>query len=212
MPWLWAIGAVYALALAAALVKAPWWLLWTRARAQHLSYGCALALMLLWWLRGGLPDGPDVHFLGVTAATLVLGWPLAVLAVFVAVLGAIAMGLETWPMGMAEGLLLGVVPALVSHVNVRILAARLPANPFVYMLGGAFFGGVLAGLVGRSALGAVLALGGTPPSVAALDQWGAVILLTALPEGVINGMVISPLVVYRPEWLATFDRQRYLGE
>jgi len=33
-----------------------------------------------------------------------------------------------------------------------------------------------------------------------------------LPEGMVNGMLVSVLAVYRPEWLVTFDAKRYLRQ
>ena len=35
--------------------------------------------------------------------------------------------------------------------------------------------------------------------------------LIIFPEAFINGMVISALVVFCPEWLETFNRTRYLS-
>jgi uncharacterized membrane protein len=33
----------------------------------------------------------------------------------------------------------------------------------------------------------------------------------ALPEGVINGMVVTVMAALKPEWIASFDERRYLG-
>ena len=38
------------------------------------------------------------------------------------------------------------------------------------------------------------------------------LLLVAFPEAFINGTAISALVVFCPDWLETFDTDRYLQE
>ena len=43
---------------------------------QHLCLGGAIVLVPLWTLRAGLHEGLDVHFLGLTSLTLLLGWRL----------------------------------------------------------------------------------------------------------------------------------------
>ena len=47
---------------------------------QHLCLGGAIALVPLWTLRAGLHEGLEIHFLGLTSLTLLLGWRLALLA------------------------------------------------------------------------------------------------------------------------------------
>ena len=34
--------------------------------------------------------------------------------------------------------------------------------------------------------------------------------LTSLPEALLNGMAMTLLVVYRPQWVNTFDDERYI--
>ena len=47
---------------------------------QHLCLGGAIVLVPLWTLRAGLHEGLEIHFLGLTSLTLLLGWRLALLA------------------------------------------------------------------------------------------------------------------------------------
>lgn len=36
------------------------------------------------------------------------------------------------------------------------------------------------------------------------------VLLVAFPEAFLNGMAVTALVVFKPEWLETFNYSRYL--
>ena len=44
-----------------------------------------------------------------------------------------------------------------------------------------------------------------------LEDFVGYLWLIIFPEAFINGMVISALVVFCPEWLETFNRTRYLS-
>ena len=46
---------------------------------------------------------------------------------------------------------------------------------------------------------------------AALENW-PLISLILFPEGFINGMVLSVIVVLNPEAVKTFDSDKYMGE
>ena len=76
-----------------------WALRWTNWRAlqsqpflQHIFYIACLALAGLWCIRAGISSGLGIHFMGLTAATLLMGWSLALMAgalslLFVTVIG-----------------------------------------------------------------------------------------------------------------------------
>ncbi len=98
-----------------------------------------------------------------------------------------------------------------SHAVRTALERLLPTNLFVYLLGCGFFGAVVAGLASRGANAATLVLSGAWPSERVGEELGVIVALLTLPEGVINGMILSVLTVYRPAWVKEFDDRRYLG-
>ena len=80
------------LALLWAVARAPWVELFSDLRRQHLLFGTMLALFLLWLVRRDFDSGLSYHFIGMTAVTLLLDWPLAVLGGLAAQLGLVALG------------------------------------------------------------------------------------------------------------------------
>jgi dTMP kinase len=44
----------------------------------------------------------------------------------------------------------------------------------------------------------------------AVSQGIELLPLLAFPEALMNGMAVTLMAVYRPQWLATFDEQRFL--
>ncbi len=58
--------------------------------------GTAASLFVLWLFKAGIFEGLDVHFLGLSVLTLMLGFRNAIIASFIALLGANAVGYGSW--------------------------------------------------------------------------------------------------------------------
>ena len=92
------------------------------------------------------------------------------------------------------------------------LRRRPQSNLFIYLLGAGFGGGALSAL-GLAAGGLLLleSSGDHSRVMAALENWPLMTLIM-FPEGFINGMVLSVIVVLNPEAVKTFDSDKYMGE
>jgi len=193
-----------------AVWRAPWLELISDLRRQHLLFGTVLGLFLLWLVRRDFDSGLSVHFIGMTAVTLLLDWPLALLAGVAAQLGLLAIGRQDLTALGMNGLLLVALPVFITHICAMLVERAQPRNLFVYIFFSGFFPAALAALL--SVLGgvAVLWLDGLLPMPAWLADSTAYLWLVIFPEAFINGAVVSALVVFYPDWLETFNRSRYL--
>lgn len=178
---------------------------------QHLWLGASLAILVLWSMRAGLTPELTIHFLGVTAVTLVLGWALALLAVAVACLGLGFAGLVPWSVLSLDFLTAGVIPVAISWLVWRSSERWLPANLFVYLFVAVFFAAALAVLVGNLARAGWLLLGGEFELFQVNHDYLVLLPLVVLAEALLNGFVMTGLVIMRPDWVRTYDDQRYLG-
>lgn len=193
-----------------AVWRAPWLELFSDSRRQHLLFGTVLALFLLWLVRRDFVSGLSFHFIGMTAVTLLLDWPLAMFAGLAAQLGLLALGRQDLTALGINGLLLVAIPVSITEGCALLVERAQPRNLFVYIFCSGFFPAALSALACLLAGFAVLWLDGRyemPPWL--LDYLGY-LWLVMFPEAFINGAVISGLVVYYPEWLETFNRSRYL--
>lgn len=188
-------------ATAVAVAMKPWRML----RGPLLQPLLALlVLMPLAWASEAMPTlGLALQLSGACLGVLMLGWPLlmllmplvALLAAWLAGWGA-AQAVQAW-------MWMGVLPALAA-LGVGLAVRRwLPAHPFVYVLGRAFFGTMLVllpcGLLRALALHTGAATLHT--GELAVAQW-----LLSWGEASITGMLAAAMMVYRPQWLATFAR------
>lgn len=192
-----------------ALVTAPWrsWL--SRPDRQHAWLGSLVLLLLLWSMRAGVTPGLSIQFLMVATLTLMHGARLALVGVG-AILAADALLHGSWPAWGASFLCFGLVPvAFVAGLH-RLVERRLPNNYFVYFFVTVFAGSMVAfALAGLSRLG-LLAASGTLDVARAGSEYLVYLPMVGFAEAFINGLVMAVAVVYRPEWVASFDDRRYL--
>ena len=176
----------------------------------NLFLGVAVALMVMWQIRTGVKPGLSFHMLGASLATLMFGFWRGWLATSLAALAAALTGKGNLAGLGLESLLFCAMPAAVTHHLYRLVDRRLPNHFFIYVLANGFFGAALA--IGASALAstAVLALAGAYTLSYLLENYTVYFILLAWSEALTTGMGATLLAVYRPEWLETFDDERYI--
>jgi uncharacterized membrane protein len=208
---LWLGWLLYGAVLLWAVWRTPWVELCSDQRRQHLLYGTVLALFLLWLVRRDFASGLSFHFIGMTAVTLLLDWPLAVLGGFAAQLALFAMGrLDAAALGV-NGLLLVALPVAISEYCALLVERRQPRNLFVYIFCCGFFPAALTALACLLGGLALLWHDGVYVMPPWLDDFLGYLWLVMFPEAFINGMLVTGLVVFYPDWLETFNRTRYLS-
>jgi uncharacterized membrane protein len=207
--WLWGGHLLFALVLAYAVRFAPWRRL-RRTTQLHLFLGAVVALMVLWNIKTGIRPGLNFHMLGATALTLMFGPELAIVGMTLVLLGATLAGLSgAWTFSL-NALLMGALPVLVSHAVYRLADTRLPNHFFVYVFVNGFFGGALAMAAAGLAATFLLAAAGAYPAGYLYGEYLPFYVLLAWSEALLTGMAVTLMVVYRPDWVGTFDDLRYL--
>lgn len=201
----WMVDALLGAALGVALWLRPWRMLPPEGPPWPWLAWCAMLPLL--WSADRLAHSALVQPLpGACLLVLMAGWPLAVLGMAAAALGAAALGLLGWDEAAQRALWLGLLPATLT-VGFGAAARRwLPGHLMVYILVRGFF----ATLAADSLAGALaLAVNGGPVGLGRdallLGRW-----LTAWGDAIITGMLTAVFVAFRPGWLATYSDRLYL--
>jgi uncharacterized membrane protein len=201
--------ALYLIVLAMALWTAPWKRL-LDSSYLHVFLGATVILMALWKMRAGVSPGLDLHFLGITTLTLMFGWQMAVIGSGLVLAGVSLYTAVDWYNFPVNALLTGVVPALTTWGVYRLATRYLPEHFFIYLYINAFLGGGLAIIATSIMVSGMLWLSGVYEMSHLSREYLAYLPLLAFPEGFVNGIVMTGLVALRPEWVCTFDDERYL--
>lgn len=195
-----------------ALRRLPLQAMRSEPRLQHLLYGSTLLLMLTWSFRAGLSEGLSIHFLGMTTLTLMFGWDLALLAGGVALVLLTLIGVEGWQMLPLNVLTQVVVPATVCMLILNQVERRMPPNFFIYLFIVAFLGGGITVASSGLSLAAVLGFAGVHEWDKIYTEYVRYLPLIMFPEGLINGILMTAMMVFHPDWIRTFDARRYIDE
>lgn len=176
----------------------------------NLFLGMSVALMVMWQIRTGVKPGLSFHLLGASLATLMFGFWRGWLAATLAALATALTGKGSLAGLGLESLIFCAVPAAVTHHLYRLVDRKLPNHFFIYVLVSGFFGVALA--IGVSALAstAVMAMSAAYQLSYLLEHYTPYFILLAWSEAVTTGMGVTLMAVYRPEWLETFDDERYI--
>ena len=177
---------------------------------QHLTIAVCIAVFLLWSAEAGILPGLNIHFLATTALTLMFGWRVAFVLCWPITLILVINDSLSFEFVGQYLVLSCLVPILISYGIFLISYRYLPRNIFVYIFVAAFFSGALAGTSQLLATGLFHYFYGLHDWQQIIDNYLIFTLLLAFPEGMLNGMAIAILVVFKPEWLRTFSDRAYL--
>lgn len=172
---------------------------------------CLFILVSLWLVRTGIQPGLHLHFLGLTTLSLMLGWRLAIVTASLALVVTTLFGVDQWA-AFGDNLLFSVVwPVCFSYFVFLLTYSYLPRHLFVYIFVAGFFNGALTMVAQMLAMASYYNWQGLYSWSVLVDDYLLILPLMMLPEGLINGMAIAALVMYKPEWVCTFLDKDYLN-
>lgn len=188
--------------------KAAWRMLLTPANL-NIFLGAIVVLLGLWLMKAGVKPGLNLHLLGATALTLMFRPWFALLALAI-VIGGLTFYSGQYDAYPANLLLMGALPVSVSWAIYRLVDSKLPNHFFIYIFINCFFGAGLTIVSVGLASTAYAAVTGAYSVHYLLESYLPYYFLMAWAESFATGMIMTILVVYKPEWVATFDDKRYL--
>ena len=191
------------------VLTAPWRRL-LDGHQLNAVLGAAVILSLLWSLNAGVHPGLNLHLVGAMATCLIFGPQLALVVLALALAGITLNGSTEWAAYPLNLLVMAIVPLAVSTLYFRIVERWLPKHFFVYVFVNAFIGAALVVIVQGVVASLMLVAAGAYPADLLLSEYLPFFLLLGFSEAWLTGMALTVLVIYRPEWVATFDDRSYL--
>ena len=204
------LAAFCLLLLAALLFNGDFWReLLNKAVPWPVAGASVCILALLWQTDATVLDALSIHFLALTTLALVFGLRLSAL-LFVLVI-ALQWLMTTQPLEqLLWTLLCGWLVLGLNYVVFLLCFHYLQRQLFVYLFVAAFLNSAL-GLVVFMLLQAWIQA--EHYSAHQLYEGYLIFIpLAALPEALLNGMAMTLLVIYKPQWVYTFYQRIYLSE
>jgi len=190
--------------------RAPWRRL-KDSEQQHVWLGMIVGLILFWCLKAGVKPGLNFHLLGAMVFTLCFGPHLAFVGLCLVLVGATFNGAAGVFSFALNALLQAGVGVLVAQTVHQLVSRFLPAQFFVFIFVNSFFGAALTIMGVGFIITLVLAFSGAYSWDYLIGEYFPYFMLLGFSEAWLSGMLTTLFVIYRPEWITSFDDSRYLA-
>ena len=208
--WYWAAWAVWLPLFARSLLRAPWALL-KESVQLNVWLGMVVLLTLMWSLKAGVKPGLSLHLLGATVFTLSFGPHLAFVGLSLVLLGITLNGEAGYFAFALNALLTAGVGVIISQAVHRLVLRFLPRHFFIYVFINGFLGSFLTVFGVGIAAACLLAVAGAYEWDYLASEYLAYFILLGFSEAWLSGMLMTLFVIYRPDWVVTFDDSSYLA-
>jgi len=200
-----------------ALIKSPP-SIFSRSPLSFLALAAILFLAIAWNVSPALPGqapgkfyGLIFHFYGASLLTAMFGPAIALTILFPVAF----LGIFIFQGGMIEAaqhyLMVCVLPTFFAYLSIQVIHKHIPKHLFVLILGNgyvaAFMSVILSGTV--LLIGKMLFAGaGTHID---LEGWLLGLIIIAFMEGSLSGMLLAIFLIYRPNWVSTYNESAYMN-
>lgn len=201
---------LYLMVIIWAIKTAPWHKVKGDKNAQHVWFGAAFLVILLWSMSASIGGGFSFHFLLMTTITLMFGPQFALIAMTLGLLGVTLNGEAGWEAFGLNALLMGWIPIVLTWWIYKLAYRYLDRNFFVYVFLNGFLAAGLGSLLALLSAAGVMYWGGAYDYEALQYNFLIFIPMLVAPEAFLNGFIIASLVLMKPEWVTSFSDADYL--
>lgn len=177
---------------------------------QHIVFGAATCVFVLWLFRISIYDGLIIHFLWLSTLTLVLGFRWSMLVGSFVLLMSTVIGNDSWHMIGVNGLIGVFLPIIVTYAVFSYSFHRIYRQLFVYIFVCAFFPGALTIALKMLGMSAYYLADGLYTWDVLYYNYTQMTILMIFPEAFFNGFSMTCLIVYKPDLVATFNDKFYI--
>lgn len=176
--------------------------IYNNAVILHLFFATTISLAILAWLRGGVDESMPQHFLGLCAATLILGQRYVMISCLL-VSAILLIGQKISFINLGAALLFGML--LPCYLVNRWQQYCGGLSIWRFTLKVAVVGSILSLLAKVSLMSAYYYFYQGIPSAQIIDNYLRISLLFWVPELMLNATVILTLLQHRPHWIAAYQ-------
>lgn len=172
--------------------------------------GSIVALIVLWQLEIRTEQGLILHLLGSALFCLMFGPARALIGLLLVMLAVTANGHGQWSMIGPNLVANAALPIAIIFLWTWIVRRCLPNHLFVFIFGNGFFGVAVTFFLTGLGLMLLVLTGSEQPILVGrfVDGWLPSVFLLSFSEAWLSGMVLTLLVIYRPEWVVSFERRQ----
>ncbi|WP_236009467.1 energy-coupling factor ABC transporter permease [Vibrio ulleungensis] len=178
---------------------------------QHFFFATIFGLFLLWSAQASIKEGLSLHLLMVTTFTQLFGWTIAlVIGVVITILLLVTqqLSIDSLPAFLLFTVVLSIS---LSHLLSQMVHRLLPKHLFIYLFVGVFSTAAVVGTVHLTSHAFYQLFIGHYDWQTIVDNYYVFAFLLAFPEALLNGLCMTLMVVFKPEWVRNYSDRDYLN-
>ena len=104
-----------------------------------------------------------------------------------------------------------VLPTIFAYLTIQIIQKYIPKHLFVLILGNGYVAAFMSVILsGSFLLIARILLGDTATSLD-FEGWLLGLIIIAFMEGSLSGMLLAIFLIFRPNWVSTYNEEAYMS-
>ncbi len=209
--WYWAAWVVWLPLFALCLLRADWRRL-RDSEQLNVWLGMVVVLTLIWSMKAGVKPGLGFHLLGATIFTLSFGPLLAFVGLSIVLAGVTLNDTGSGFAFAVNSLLLAGVSVGFSQCLFKVFSRIFPKHFFVYIFVQGFLGAALSIIATGFVISIFMVIADIYEWEYLMGDYFPYFLLLGFSEAWLSGMVMTIFVIYRPNWVLTFNDSCYLRD
>jgi uncharacterized membrane protein len=200
-----------------ALLKSPP-SIFSKPPLSLLALAAIIFLAIAWNVSPTLPGqapgkfyGLIFHFYGAALLTAMFGPAIALTILFpVAFLGVFVI-----QGGLIEAaqhyLMVCVLPTFFAYLTIHAIQKYIPKHLFVLILGNGYVAAFMSVILSGTVLLVLKILFSDAGAHIDLEGWILGLIIIAFMEGSLSGMLLAIFLIYRPNWVSTYNESAYMS-
>jgi len=183
-----------------------------------LSIVTVIFLAIAWNISPEFPGqepgkfyGLIFHFYGASLLTAMFGPAIALTILFpVALLGIYAVQGNIMEASQ-QYLFVCAIPVVFSHLAIVLIKKNIPKHLFILILGNGYVAAFISTIFSGVALLITQQVFGHIPNSFDFEGWALALIIIAFMEGSLSGMLLAIFLIFRPQWVATYNEELYMN-
>ncbi len=191
-----------------AALRIPWFSL----SQERLTgwFGASVFILGFWQMKASIQPNLSFHLLGASALCMIAGRDKALLGLAAVLAADTAYGHAAWGSFGLSWLITAFIPVTLTHALFSWAQRALTANYFTYIFVNCFAASVLTMWSTGLLTCGLLAASHAYPLDFLIEEQLPYYFLMGWPEGFTCGIYMTLLVIWRPQWVSTFNDAFYL--
>ena len=192
--------------------------IFTRPPLSLLALAAIIFLAIAWNVSPTLPGqapgkfyGLIFHFYGASLLTAMFGPAIALAILFpVAFLGVYAIQ-GSYVEASQHYLMVCALPTFFAYLTIKVIHRFIPKHLFVLILGNGYVAAFVSVILTGTLLLILKLLFGDASNHIDFEGWLLGLIIIAFMEGSLSGMLLAIFLIFRPNWVATYNEEAYMS-